>query len=227
MPNIGIAELDVVRDGERSIVARQFGRSPLQVHRPLYLDGAAHPTVYLRSPSSGLLDGDEHRINVAVSSGACLELRTQAACVVYPGASQQTLTVNVADNGKFVFRPHPFILHKGARLQQRVRINLSETSQLIFSDSWCAGRLAMEEAWQFDEFDNTVEIFLERKLIYRDRYQIRPSETNPTHRFICDDYRVFETLHLYRCNHSGIENCDVQWQSTRGDCTIIRSMRKN
>jgi urease accessory protein len=226
MPNIGIAELDVVHDGERSIVAKQFGRAPLQVHRPLYLDGASHPTVFLRSPSSGLLDGDAHRITVRVDDGAMLELRTQAACVVYPGASEQMVNIEVGKNARFQFRPHPFILHKGARLRQHVRITLHSTSQLILSDSWCAGRLAMNEAWEFDEFDNCVEIFVEDKLIYRDRFFLRPSACCPAHPYVCEDFKSFETLHLFN-DDASIANTDTSWRSTRRSLTIIRGMRKS
>lgn len=226
MPNIGIAELDVVQSGERSVIARQFGQAPLQVHRPLYLEGASHPTVYLRSPSSGLLDGDQHRIAIVVGDGAALELRTQAACVVYPGAAEQTVKVQVGNEARFCFRPHPFILHKGAQLRQVVRIELRESSQLIFSDSWCVGRVAMEEAWAFQEFDNTVEIFVEGKLVYRDRYLIQPAKNDATHPFICAEYKYFETLHQFGCIGARLENAEMQWQSRRGRTTITRAMRK-
>ena len=227
MPNIGIAELDVMRRDGRSVIARQFGRAPLQVHRPLYLEGASHPTVYLRSPSSGLLDGDQHRIAIVVGDGAALELRTQAACVVYPGVAEHTLKVEVGNHARFCFRPHPFILHKGAHLRQVVRIQLRESSQLIFSDSWCAGRLAMQEAWAFLEFDNTVEIFVEGKLVYRDRYRIQPSKNELTHPFICSEYKVFETLHEFGCLGARLDRAETQWQSQRGRCTITRGMRKS
>src|SRR5579871_5177916 len=103
MINLGIAKLAVECNGESSIVREQYSQVPLQLHRPLYLDQANFPTVYLKSPSSGLLEGDEHNINVTIGDNARLELRTQAATLVYPGRSLVTVTVKVGAGGRLTY----------------------------------------------------------------------------------------------------------------------------
>ncbi|MDR3612897.1 MAG: urease accessory protein UreD [Candidatus Obscuribacterales bacterium] len=197
MRNLGLARLSVSADGGLSTVVDQFSQTPLQLHRPLYLEGASHPTVYIKTPSSGLLGGDEHKIDVNVASGAQLELRTQAATLVYPGRSLLQINLTLADSAQLIFLPHPIILGAESSLSQKVRIKLGKDATLSFADTWCAGRIGMQELWKFTDYEYQLEIFQESKLTYREHWRIVPAEAPLEHPLLCGDYTHFASFYEF------------------------------
>ncbi|HEY9679788.1 MAG TPA: urease accessory protein UreD [Drouetiella sp.] len=217
MPNVGIARLSVEHRANRSVVVSQYSQAPLQLHTPLYLDGASHPTMFLRSPSAGFLDGDEHRLHVEILDGAALELRTQAAALIYPGHSEQHIAVNIACGGKLLFHPHPLILTNDADFVQRIRINLQGDAQLNFCDSWSCGRVAMDERWRFKRFDNQVEIYRDEKILYRERAVIEPAVQNTQSIVLCDRHNFFSTRFLIGAAKSDCDSSRAQFEGKEID----------
>lgn len=195
--NIGLARINVERDGERSVVVDEFSQTPLQLHQALYLDERPFPTVFLKTPSSGLLGGDKHRIDVEVGRNSQLELRTQAATLVYPGHSSLTINMTVRDGAKLTFLPHALIFGAGSSLTQKVIINLEHDASLEYSDTWCAGRVAMNEAWQFENYSYSLELFRAGNLLYREHWSLSPQVVPFHHPLICGDYTHFSTLFIF------------------------------
>ncbi|MGA7954526.1 MAG: urease accessory protein UreD [Gloeobacterales cyanobacterium] len=197
MTNMGIAKLSVgCRDGI-SVVTHQYGQAPLQLHRPLYLDDHNYPTVYLRTPSAGLLGGDVHNLEVNVGRNSILELRTQASTLIYPGKSQQTIKINVDEGGKLIYLPHSIILASEAHFTQKVHIELAKGSLLQYRDIWSAGRIAMKEKWQFQYFSNLIEIFVEDELMYREHWNLEPKKISLTHPVLCGEYTEFSNRYHF------------------------------
>jgi urease accessory protein UreH len=227
VPNIGKAELTVTNYGARSIVSKQYGKAPLQVHTPLYLGGSSYPTMFLRTPSSGLLDGDEHQLTVELKENSRLELQTQAATLVYPGKSKQTIHVHCADGTAFKFLPHPLILAKGAVFEQEIVINLSANCRILFADHWSAGRIAMAEYFQFEAFRNHVSIFQNGKLVYCENWCLEPAKLQFRDPLICKDFTHFRTVYsrdeeLILDELSSVD-C-VSWQMKKDRLSIIRQL---
>ncbi|HEY9793060.1 MAG TPA: urease accessory protein UreD [Candidatus Obscuribacterales bacterium] len=231
MPNIGIASLNVAVRAGRSVVTQQFGKAPLQVHKPLYLESADHPTVFLKTPSSGLLEGDEHRLRIKVERNATLEIRTQACTLVYPGASRQKIDIVLEDGASLIFEPHPLILARGAKFTQTIAIALAGDCHLLFSESWCAGRIAMNERWKFDSFENTVLIRSNQELIYREHWILHPKLGSVDHPFICGEFTHFKnsyTTGRHRAVHgTGGQEPALSWFLTKPNFSIKRTAASN
>ncbi|MBU6454403.1 MAG: urease accessory protein UreD [Cyanobacteria bacterium REEB67] len=233
MINLGVARLTVGTDGEQSKVTDQFSQTPLQLHRPLYLDEQNFPTVYLKSPSSGLLGNDSHVIDVSVSANSTLELRTQAATLVYPGRSSLNVKLQVAERGRLIYLPHPIILGATASLEQRVSIDLGEDATLEYSDTWCVGRIAMAEVWKFQTYDYALEIFQAGRLLFRERWILEPGRMPVQHPLLCGDYTHFAAYYSFGRAASGDISPDcssfesgLDWTMRRGANTIRRRAYK-
>lgn len=235
MPNVGEAQIRAIFDEGKTIVAEQFGKAPLQVHAPLYLENQIYPTMFLRTPSAGLLNGDVHRLNVHVGPSATLELRTQAATVVYPGASSIHVRIKVEDGGTFIFHPHKLILGSNARLVQDIEIILDNNSVLDMSDHWCAGRIAMGERWNFSSFSNSIRIWRQDSLRFVERFVIAPATLELTSRFICRDYNSFHTVFRFGFGHlqrpetnlesvSATDEKQVTWTMKREGDSVTRTL---
>lgn len=197
MSNLGIAKLSVACRGRISVVTDQYGQAPLQLHRPLYLEDHDYPTVYIRTPSAGLLAGDIHDLQVHVGPDSTLELRTQASTLIYPGKSQQTLKIQVDEGGKLIFLPHSIILAAEAHFTQKVHIELARGSLLQYQDIWSAGRIAMKEKWQFQHFSNLIEISVEDNLVYREHWILEPKKLSLTHPVLCGEHTEFTNIYHF------------------------------
>jgi urease accessory protein len=197
MPNLGIAKLRVTNRDGISVVTYQYGQAPLQLHRPLYLEERNYPTVYIRTPSAGLLADDIHDLEVHVGPNSTLELRTQASTLIYPGKSQQTLKIQVDEGGKLIFLPHSIILAAEAHFTQKVHIELAKGSLLHYRDIWSAGRIAMKEKWQFQYFSNLIEIAVEDNLVYREHWVLEPTKMSLTHPVLCAEHTEFTNIYHF------------------------------
>ncbi len=194
---IGLAELTVALLEGRSVVTEQYSQAPLQLHRPLYLDADLYPTVFLKTPSSGLLAGDKHQLSVHACPASTIKILNQSATLVYPGASQQQIEIAIAGGATVMFEPCPLILAADANLTQTVRIEMSPTSRLLYTDEWSAGRIAMRECWQFERFDNTIEIFVGGLLKYRERFVLQPLQFAPADPLIGQHFTRFKSVYRF------------------------------
>jgi urease accessory protein len=226
MPNVGIASIRAQAKDGRSVVVQQFGKAPLQVHAPLYLENTDYPTVYLRSPSAGLLDGDTHQLDIIVEAGAKLEVRSQAATLVYPGRSSQTIRITLASGATLVFTPHPFILASHAAFRQDVEINLADDSKLVFCDHWCAGRIAMGERFQFESFANKIRILRNDELVFAEAWQIHARQENLSQFAIASDFNQFRSLYEFGSIASQVPDLlgeSRQWSLARQPDRVTRT----
>ena len=132
-----------------------------------------------------------------VADGATLELRTQAACLVYTGSSRQDVVIRLGHGSKLCFCPQPFILTAGARFTQRLKVDMHETSGLLLKESWSAGRIAMGECWQFEEMDSSIQIDISGKIAYRDRWRLDPGSLPVDESLVIGSYNAYESLYLF------------------------------
>src|SRR5262249_29523131 len=139
--------LRIERSGERSVVRAAFARSPLRLLTPGNHGRAAW--VYASTLGGGLVDGDQIRLDVEVSSGAACVLSSQGESRIYPsprGCSHE-LRAEVEERGLLVVIPDPTVCFASARYRQRTEISLAPTAAVALSDVLLAGRSAYGERW--------------------------------------------------------------------------------
>jgi urease accessory protein len=134
----------------------------------------------LMTASPGMLDGDDYRITINVSTGARLQLQTQAYQRLYSmrtGARQQ-MDVEVGEEALFSYIPHPMVPHTDAAFKGHNRIHLSEGSRLIWGEILTCGRKLNGEVFKFRLFHNLTEVRYKGKLILKDNVMIQPARLN-------------------------------------------------
>jgi urease accessory protein len=137
-------------EGGDTWLARCRHRGPLVVQRPFFPEGREVCHVYLLHPPGGLVGGD--RMNVAIEAGerAHALVTTPAAGKVYRSAGatsevQQELRVGVGATLEWL--PHEMILHDGARLDVRTRVQLAPGARFAALEMLCFGLPARGERW--------------------------------------------------------------------------------
>lgn len=157
-----------------SYFARQSFRPPFHLSKP-HRDGRTL-IANIASTSPGLLAGDSLAVNVAVEAGADLLLTTPGATRVHRvphGSAELHQTFAVAAGGRLEVWPELFIPHRGARFRQRTVFHVERGAEALLFECIAPGRVASGEAFAFHELSWATDIFVDRRLIARERYRLR------------------------------------------------------
>jgi urease accessory protein len=155
----GSGALVVKRLGPRSLVTRAFATSPLRLLLPRNHGRAAW--IYTSTYGGGLVDGDAVRLDVEIGPDAAAFLATQSATKVYrsPRGTSMSMIARVGERGLLVAAPDPVVCFRGASYRQDQRIELADTSGLVFIDWLTSGRHAAGERWSFDRYASRLAIW--------------------------------------------------------------------
>jgi urease accessory protein len=132
------------------------------------------------SVSAGLMAGDRQEIRLAAGKGTRLTWTSQSFEKIHKMEegthAERDCTITVAEGAFLRFRPLPVIPFAGSDFRGRTRVDLAdESAALIYSDIFCAGRVARLEIFRFRRFRQLLEIRRAGQLIYRDNMDLRPA----------------------------------------------------
>jgi urease accessory protein len=129
--------------------------APFLVQRALYPDATlphmAH--VYLMSSAGSILEGDRFNIAIEAGPGTCSWISTQAATKIHKmmnGYATQNIDINLGKNAYLEFVPEMVIPYKSSKYFQEVTISPSDGSLMVYAETFCSGRVASREAFDFD-----------------------------------------------------------------------------
>jgi urease accessory protein len=174
----GRAELYFARRGERTILRHRYATVPAQIIRPFYTPEDGRATVYLLTPTGGMLSGDRLDIHIVLEPGAQVCLTTASATKVHPATdlpAEQSLRIDLGAGSSLEYLPEPTILFREARWRQRTVVHRAADSRLLLTEGWSAGRIARREVWAFSSLDTSVEVYTAERLSLLDRMHIRPA----------------------------------------------------
>lgn len=136
----------------------------------------------MMSSSPGILDGDDHRIQIEVEEGGKLQLQTQAYQRLYhmQDSSRQHLKVILSNNSSFSFVPHPIVPQTSATYFSKNEIHLSEGCFFILGEIITCGRKLSGEEFKYNHFQNLIEVYHGDRLILKDNVLLKP-EHMPLH----------------------------------------------
>ncbi len=140
----------------------------------------------LGSSSPGLLDTDNHEIDINVEENSRFQLQTQSYQRLYnmkKGSSQKT-KVKLAPNSAFCYVPHPVVPQENSIFRNHTIIHLEKNCELILSEIITCGRKNSEfispdreifgEIFKFTYFQNVTEICFNDLLILKDKIILEP-----------------------------------------------------
>jgi urease accessory protein len=140
----------------------------------------------LGSSSPGLLDTDNHEIDINVEENSRFQLQTQSYQRLYnmkKGSSQIT-KVKLAPNSAFCYVPHPVVPQENSIFRNHTIIHLEKNCELILSEIITCGRKNSEfispdreifgEIFRFTYFQNVTEICFNDLLILKDKIILEP-----------------------------------------------------
>ena len=140
----------------------------------------------LGSSSPGLLDSDNHEIDINIEENSQFQLQTQSYQRLYnmkKGSSQIT-KVRLAPNSVFCYVPHPVVPQESSIFRNHTAIYLDKNCELILSEIITCGRKDSEyiypgkeisgEIFKFTSFQNVTEIYFNDLLVLKDKIRLEP-----------------------------------------------------
>jgi urease accessory protein len=174
------------RRGARTVLSHGYAEPPLRVGRPLEEASGLH--VILASSAPGIFGGDRFDLEVHLGCGARVRLSSQSALQVHPSPDGETATLTsryrVDAGGELSCSFDPLIPFAGARLEQRVELDVASGARLYWSDGLMSGRQARGERWAFTAVSHELALRREGRLEYLERYRIDPAERSPARPWI-------------------------------------------
>ena len=147
-------------------------------------DGSLY--MMLGSSSPGLLDSDNHEIEINIEENSRFQLQTQSYQRLYnmKKGSSQTTKVSLAPNSSFCYVPHPVVPQESSIFRNRTVINLDKDCELILGEVVTCGRKNSEniypnkkisgEIFKFTYFQNVTEIYFNDLLVLKDKIILEP-----------------------------------------------------
>lgn len=179
---LGVLDLALAPRAGSTRVVRQYQKSPLYVHRPIYLDpgrpGMAF--VFVQQQGDGFVQGDRYRVDVDCAPGSAVHLTTQAATKVFRARddfASQVTNLSVGPGAVLEYLPDPVIPFRGSRLFQRTTVTVAEDATVILGEVLLPGRTASGEAHAYDLFWAETEVRdTDGTLLFADTLRLRPGE---------------------------------------------------
>ena len=144
----------------RTVLAHAYAEPPFRVGRTL--DAGAYAYLILAWSGPGVFGGDALEQRIRVERGARVLLVSQAATQVHPTASIEPAAVEsrfeIESDGELDCFWDPVIPFAGARLAQRIDVEIAAGGRLFWSDALMAGRTGHGEAWRFDDLAHQLRL---------------------------------------------------------------------
>lgn len=152
----GLLSVDLRRrDDGVTIISSQSSKAPLLSQRAVYANAdlpyLAH--VCIMSSSGGMLQGDHHKIDISLESGAQACVTTQGATRIYGMESNRAdhdINIKLEDNAYLEFLPGQIIPYRGSVYHQNTMASVHSSATMLCSEIITPGRVAMGELFAYD-----------------------------------------------------------------------------
>ena len=168
----GELDLDFMRCGGRTTLARRRHHGPLVLQKPLYPEGESICHAIVVHPPGGIAGGDELFLKARAGTGSHVLLTTPAAGKWYRsiGAwARQSTRIEAAAGSCVEWLPQETIVFDGARADISLQVELEADSVFIGWETLCLGRTGAGERYKTGECRLHTCISRARKVAWFER----------------------------------------------------------
>jgi urease accessory protein UreH len=162
----------------RTVLAEAYAEPPFRVGRWFAEGDGVHMILTLSAP--GAFGGDHLRQIIRVGCGARVRLTSQSALQVHTSPDGATAhlrsSYHIDDGAHLHCHWHPLIPFAGARIDQRIDVDITGGGYLYWSDALMSGRHARGECWRLASLAHELAVSRDGALEYLERYRIEPRE---------------------------------------------------
>jgi len=135
----------------------------------------------LTSPTAGLLEGDQLKIECTVEACAKAALISPAACRVHTmnqGAAAIHQHYRVGEHAVLDVWPAPLVLQKASNLTQVTKVEVEASSTLLLTEIISPGRASYGESFEFNSWRSKLRIYRSGTLVAYENFQVVPKSND-------------------------------------------------
>lgn len=208
-----LMNIHVVLRNARSEIDPKSWRIPFQWQGCHYLDNDDEPFLLLINSGGGYVEGDASELVGQLEKGTRALITTTAASKFYKCLNQEIsreiVTIRAKPDTLLEYYPDESIPFAHSRVQRRISLEISATTNLFATDMIAAGRIhhANGEAFAFDSIDSEFKIEVEGEIRLLDRLVAKTPDEVAALRRLWNDATMMATVVGYGLFlPEGIEN---------------------
>lgn len=170
----GHIDLQFQREGDKTILQKNYARAPLRIQRPFYPESNVCHTVILHS-AGGMVGGDRLSYQIQLAPESHALITTAAAAKIYRSngaVAQQQFNIQVGSGACLEWLPQDTIIFNQAIYQQTLRVDLAEDAVFGAWEIVRLGRSARQEIFTEGCWQNALEVWQNGQPLWIDRQQI-------------------------------------------------------
>ena len=156
----------------RTFISDSFFTSPFKIMKPFQnQDGSI--SLYQQTSSPGIFAGDIQEYHIIIEENAKLEIMSQSFEKIFKmeenELGERKIRLQLQKNSSLFFSPLPCIPFSESRFRSESKVFLADkSSRFLYEDILCGGRISHGELFDFDLYQNLIEVRRGKKLIFRD-----------------------------------------------------------
>lgn len=161
-------------DNSTSLI-EQWVRPPLHIAKTYHENSWA--INLLTSPTAGLLQDDQLKVECTVGKGAKAALISPAACRVHTMAEGKAIIqqhYRVSDDAVLEVWPAPLVLQSASKLKQITKVEVEASGTLLLTEIISPGRTTYGESFEFDFWHSQLRIYRLGALLTYENFQVHP-----------------------------------------------------
>ncbi len=155
-----------------------FLEAPYKIMSPFYDRDTMQLMQMCACP--GLFGGDHVSMSLHIKEQAKVEYLTQSYEKIFPertGKEASRITqISLGEQASLRFLPKPVIPFANSSFSGETVIRGCASSTLQYSDIVASGRVAMNEQFQMERYENRLRIYIGEKLVFFDHMKLCPAQ---------------------------------------------------
>lgn len=186
--------------GEKTYLARQYFKLPLQVLTPHYQEEDGTAFVYLLNPSGGVLQHDRLLTEITLEEKSRAVITTPSSTKFYKmdeGCAKVSNRFTVAKDAVLEYMPEYNVPFAQSKSYQQTDFYLDRGATLIACDAVTAGRVSRDEIFRYDRYASRTRIYVDGKLMVYDNSCIEPRSMNLEKKGLMEGHLINGTIYVY------------------------------
>eukprot|EP01035_Chromulina_nebulosa_P000961 gene961-1306_t len=165
---------------DRTVICRMHSKYPVRLMQQSHWI-QSYITIVGLGFGGGLVQGDCTSLNILLRDGAEGCFKTQGSTKVFKCAYDkvcfQRVQCTVRDRSLLVYIPDPTVCFDDANYRQHIRLDVDNSSSLVFVDCFSSGRLGRDKFWGASSIHNSLSVYMDGNLVVHETQHLFHSTT--------------------------------------------------
>ena len=174
---MGRLYIETVREKGKTVISDSFFSAPFKITKPF--ENGAMIEIMIMQASAGILEGDNHDIELKICSGSKVIITGQSYTKIFrmdKGSAEQRVKIVVEKDAFLFYLPCPVIPFKKSEFININEVYLEEGAHFVMQDVFACGRKAMGERFEFRKYHSRTAVYENNKLVFVDNTRLVPKE---------------------------------------------------